>query len=49
MNFRTLEIPEIILCEPSVHYDERGYFTETFKQSEFEAFIGKSVNFCQEN
>ena len=49
MNFRKLEIPDVILCEPSIHYDERGYFTEIFKQSEFEAFIGKSVNFCQEN
>tara|TARA_Y100001954_G_C15646972_1_gene520649 strand:- start:329 stop:880 length:552 start_codon:yes stop_codon:yes gene_type:complete len=49
MNFRKLDIPDVILCQPSIHYDERGYFTETFKQSEFEAFIGKSVNFCQEN
>ena len=49
MNFRKLDIPDVILCEPSIHYDKRGYFTEIFKESEFEAFIGKSVNFCQEN
>ena len=49
MKFKRLEIPEIILCEPSVHNDERGYFTESFKQSELESFLGYSVNFCQEN
>lgn len=49
MEFRRLEIPEIILCEPTVHNDKRGYFSEIFKQNELELFLGRSVNFCQEN
>lgn len=49
MKFKKLEIPEIILCEPTVHNDERGYFTEIFKQNELELFLGHSVNFIQEN
>lgn len=49
MKFRKLEIPDIILCEPSVHFDERGYFSEIFKQDELESFLGRSINFCQEN
>ena len=49
MKLRKLEIPDIILCEPSVHFDERGYFSEIFKQDELESFLGRSINFCQEN
>ena len=49
MIFKTLEIPDIILCEPKVHLDKRGYFTEIFNHKEFESFLGRQINFCQEN
>ena len=49
MNFTRLEIPELILCEPKILSDERGYFSETFRQDKLEEFLGYSVNFCQEN
>jgi len=49
MNFTRLEIPEVILCEPKILSDERGYFSETFRQDKLEEFLGYSVNFCQEN
>ena len=49
MNFIRLEIPEVILCEPKILSDERGYFSETFRQDKLEEFLGFSVNFCQEN
>ena len=49
MKFKRLDIPDIILCEPTIHNDERGYFSEIFKQNELESFLGRSVNFCQEN
>tara|TARA_Y100001954_G_C15808897_1_gene604108 strand:+ start:491 stop:1057 length:567 start_codon:yes stop_codon:yes gene_type:complete len=49
MHFKRLEIPDIILCEPSVHNDKRGYFSEIYKHNELESFLGRSVNFCQEN
>ena len=49
MNFTRLEIPEVILCEPEVLSDERGYFSETFREDKLEEFLGYSVNFCQEN
>ena len=49
MNFTRLEIPEVILCEPITISDERGYFSETFRQDKLEEFLGFSVNFCQEN
>ena len=49
MNFTRLEIPEVILCEPKILSDERGYFSETFRHDKLEEFLGYSVNFCQEN
>ena len=49
MNFTRLEIPELILCEPKILSDERGYFSETFRQDKLEEFLGFPVNFCQEN
>jgi dTDP-4-dehydrorhamnose 3,5-epimerase len=49
MNFIKTEIPEVIICEPQIHADERGYFFESFKKEAFEKFIGHSINFCQDN
>ena len=49
MKFTKLEIPEVILIEPLVYNDDRGYFTETFKQNKLEEFLGRSIKFCQEN
>ena len=49
MNFTRLEIPEVILCEPKILSDDRGYFSETFREDKLEEFLGFSVNFCQEN
>ncbi len=48
MRFTELEIPGVWIIEPKVLRDERGYFTECFKQAEFEKHIG-NVNFIQEN
>lgn len=49
MNFIKTNIPDVIICKPVVHLDERGYFFESFNTKEFEKFIGYSVNFCQDN
>ena len=49
MKFTKLEIPDVILIEPLVYHDDRGYFTETYKQIELDEYLGRSLNFCQEN
>jgi len=49
MNFVKQTIPEVILIEPKVHGDHRGYFVETFRQDKFEQAVGYKVNFCQDN
>ena len=47
MNFKRLEIPDVVLCEPNVFGDERGYFSETFRQDKLEGFLGYKINFCR--
>ena len=49
MKFTRLKIPDLILIEPSFYNDERGYFAETYKQNKLEKYLGRSINFCQEN
>lgn len=46
--FIKLEIPEVILIKPKLFKDDRGYFTETYKASEFKMH-GIDVNFVQDN
>lgn len=41
-------IPEVLLLEPSVHGDERGYFMETFRRSHFQE-RGIDLDFVQDN
>ena len=49
MKFTRTEIPDVIIIDPLVHGDERGYFVETYRQDKLEAFLGFKVNFCQDN
>lgn len=49
MNFRRTEIEEVIIIEPQVYGDERGYFLETFRADKLEKFLGYKINFCQDN
>lgn len=46
--FRKLEMPEIIVVEPKVFRDGRGFFMETYKQSDFAA-AGIRESFVQDN
>ena len=46
--FERLAIPEVILIEPRVLSDSRGFFMETYKHSEFAA-AGIDERFVQEN
>ena len=49
MEFIPQSIPEVLVIEPKVHGDERGYFIETFRQDEFEDALGYKINFTQDN
>ena len=49
MQFTRTEIADVIIIEPKVHGDSRGYFVETFRQDKLEEFLGYKINFCQDN
>jgi len=49
MNFIKTKIPAIVVIEPQIYGDERGYFVETFRQDKLENFLGYRIDFCQDN
>jgi len=44
-----LSIPDVILFEPRVFGDARGFFFESYNQRKFEEAVGYSVDFVQDN
>jgi dTDP-4-dehydrorhamnose 3,5-epimerase len=49
MKFIRTEIPDVVICQPDIIGDSRGYFTEMFREDELTAFLGYKINFCQDN
>ena len=49
MNITTLSIPDIILIEPQVFSDDRGFFFESFNEQKFQEATGVTANFIQDN
>ncbi len=49
MKFIRTEIEDVVIIEPKVHGDNRGYFVETFRADKLEEFLGYKINFCQDN
>ena len=48
MNIIKTDIDGVLIIEPRVFKDERGYFFESFSQREFNEKVG-NINFCQDN
>ena len=49
MKFTPQSIKDVILIEPTIHGDDRGYLIETFRQDLLEKAIGYQVSFIQDN
>ncbi len=49
MRVTPLDIPDVLLIEPKVFQDERGFFFESFNHAKFEQAIGRKVQFVQDN
>lgn len=49
MKATPLAISDVVLFEPKVFGDERGFFFESFSHRHFEDAIGRSVEFVQDN
>lgn len=48
MRFTATKIPDVVLIEPTVHEDPRGFFFESWNQREFES-AGLGDSFVQDN
>jgi dTDP-4-dehydrorhamnose 3,5-epimerase len=42
-------IPDVLIIEPKVFGDERGFFFESFNRRQFADLIGRNVDFVQDN
>ena len=49
MQATALAIPELLLFEPVIHGDARGYFMESFNARDFARLSGREVRFVQDN
>lgn len=49
MNIIDTKIADVKIIEPKVFGDERGFFFESFNQQQFDAAIGRQVQFVQDN
>lgn len=49
MDYKKTDIEGVWVLEPKVFNDNRGYFFESFRQSDFDEHIGRHVEFIQDN
>lgn len=49
MIVKELGIPGLLLIEPKVFKDDRGYFFESFNSENFNKVLGKKIDFVQDN
>lgn len=49
MRVTPLSLPEVLVLEPQVFGDERGFFFESFRKSRFAEAAGRDIEFVQDN
>ena len=49
MRVTATAIPDVLIVEPRLFGDERGFFMESFNQRAFDAAVGRHVVFVQDN
>ncbi|MBC3882230.1 dTDP-4-dehydrorhamnose 3,5-epimerase [Undibacterium sp. LX40W] len=49
MKIKETNLPGVLLIEPTVFGDDRGYFYESFNEKKFAELTGLHVNFVQDN
>lgn len=49
MNVIQTSIPDLLIIEPKVFGDERGFFFESFNRRQFAEVVGRDVDFVQDN
>jgi dTDP-4-dehydrorhamnose 3,5-epimerase len=43
------QIPDVLIVEPAVHGDARGYFFENWNRRAFSGLVGREIDFVQDN
>ena len=43
------ELPEVLIIEPTIFKDKRGFFFESYNKEVFDRLLGKKVTFVQDN
>lgn len=49
MKFIKTKIPDVVIIEPNIFLDDRGYFMETYRYDKLKEAIGYTVDFVQNN
>jgi dTDP-4-dehydrorhamnose 3,5-epimerase len=49
MQTSRLALPDIVVLEPDVHGDQRGFFSESWNREKFAASVGEDIEFVQDN
>jgi dTDP-4-dehydrorhamnose 3,5-epimerase len=49
MKITATQIPDVLVIEPQVFGDDRGFFYESFNHRKFSEIVGRDVNFVQDN
>lgn len=49
MKFIKTKIPDVIMIEPDIFADDRGYFMETYRHDKLEEALGFHIDFLQDN
>jgi dTDP-4-dehydrorhamnose 3,5-epimerase len=49
MQIQTTSIPDVLIIEPKVFGDERGFFFESFNEQKFAQLTGVTLSFVQDN
>ncbi len=49
MKVAATAIPDVLLIEPTIFPDARGFVFESFNQKRFDAAVGQTINFVQDN
>jgi len=49
MHVTPTTVPEVMIFEPKIFGDDRGFFFESFNQTQFQEAVGQHVHFVQDN
>lgn len=49
MHIQTTDIPDVVIIEPKVFGDDRGFFYESFNERSFQELTGVTTSFVQDN